>query len=64
MKEKELILTKGEQPVPTISEEELDFLITREFPDDIEIVRNKLNKIKSDTKNGKKWDFNCRFENS
>jgi hypothetical protein len=53
MKERELILTKGEQPVPIISDEELDFLVSREFPDDIEIVRTKLNKIKSDTKNGK-----------
>lgn len=53
MKEREIILTKGEQPVPIISDEELDFLVSREFPDDIEIVRTKLNKIKSNTKNGK-----------
>jgi hypothetical protein len=53
MNEKELILNKGEQPVPTISNKELDFLIVREFPDDKEIVKTKLDKIKSDTKIGK-----------
>lgn len=53
MKEKQLILTKGEQPVPTISDEKLDFLISRDFPDDKEMVRTKLNKIKSDSENGK-----------
>ena len=53
MNEKELILTKGDQPVPIISHTELDFLISREFPDDKEIVRTKLNKIISDSKNGK-----------
>ena len=53
MSEKELILTKGEQPVPTISDEKLDFLISREFPNDKELVRIKLSKIKSDSENGK-----------
>ena len=53
MNERELILTKGEQPVPTISDEKLDFLISREFPDNKEVVKTKLNKIKSDSENGK-----------
>jgi len=53
MNEKELILTKGEQPVAAISDEELDFLITREFPNDKETVKTKLDKIQSDSQNGK-----------
>ena len=53
MNERELILTRGEQPVPTISDEELDFLISREFPVDKEIVRTKLGKIEIDSSNGK-----------
>lgn len=53
MNEKELILTKGEQPVAKISDEDLDFLIGREFPNDKETVKTKLDKIKSDSQNGK-----------
>jgi len=53
MIEKDLILTKGEQPVPTISDEKLDFLISREFPYEKELVRTKLNNIKSDSENAK-----------
>lgn len=53
MNEKELILTKGEQPVATISEEELDFLIGREFPNDKEEVKAKLDKIISTSQIGK-----------
>jgi len=50
---RELILTKGEQPVATISDEELDFLTSREFPNEKETVKTKLDKIKSDSQNGK-----------
>ena len=39
MDEKELILTKGEQPVAKISNEELDFLINREFPNVKDAIR-------------------------
>jgi hypothetical protein len=53
MDEKELILTKGEQPVAKISNEELDFLINREFPNVKDAIRAKLDKIKSDSQNGK-----------
>lgn len=53
MNEKELILTKGEQPVAKISDEDLDFLICREFPNDKVTVKTKLDKIKSDSQNGK-----------
>lgn len=53
MKEKELILTKGEQPVAKISDGDLDFLIIREFPNYKEVVKTKLEKIKSDSQNGK-----------
>jgi hypothetical protein len=52
MNEKELILTKGEQPVATFSEEELDFLISREFPGDKEAVKTKLDTIKSNSQSG------------
>lgn len=53
MNEKKLILTKGEQPVAKISEEDLTFLIHREFPAEAELVRTKLNLIKSNTEKGK-----------
>tara|TARA_R110002050_G_C8786529_1_gene501705 strand:- start:468 stop:854 length:387 start_codon:yes stop_codon:yes gene_type:complete len=53
MNEKELILTKGEQPVAKILDGELDFLISREFTSDTEVVRTKLDKIKSDSQSGK-----------
>jgi len=53
MNEKDLILTKGEQPVAKISDEDLDFLIGREFPHDKETLKTKLDKIKSDSKDGK-----------
>lgn len=53
MNEKELILTKGEQPVAKISDIDLDFLIGREFPNDKETVKTKLDKIKSDSQEGK-----------
>jgi hypothetical protein len=52
-KKTELILTKGEQPVPTILDEELNFLIGREFPNDKETVKTKLNNINSDSQKGK-----------
>lgn len=50
---KELILTKGEQPVAKISDSQLDILIEREFPKHKEIVKTKLTQIKSDSPNGK-----------
>jgi hypothetical protein len=53
MNEKELILKKGKQPVARISDKNLCFLIEREFSDQTELVKTKLNKIKSDTKQGK-----------
>ena len=53
MNERELILTQGEQPVPIITDEELEFLISREFPNDKNLVKTKLDKIKSDSPKGK-----------
>lgn len=53
MNEKELILTKGEQPVAKVSNEDLDFLINREFPNEKDAIRAKLDKIKSDSQSGK-----------
>ncbi|QIE58668.1 hypothetical protein G5B37_03555 [Rasiella rasia] len=53
MTEKELILTKGEQPVAKISNSDLESLISREFPNDMETVKFQLDKIKSDSQNGK-----------
>ena len=53
MTEKELILTKGEQPVAKISDSDLEFLISREFPNDKETVKFKLDKIKNDSRKGK-----------
>jgi len=53
MNEKELILRKGEQPVAKIADEELSFLIRREFPNEVKLVKTKLNKVESDTHKGK-----------
>lgn len=53
MNDRELILTKGEQPVAKITNEDLDFLISREFPNDKNVVKTKLDKIKSDSQKGK-----------
>lgn len=53
MNEKELILKKGEQPAAQITDEELNFLVNREFPNQTEIVENKLKKVKSETQLGK-----------
>lgn len=53
MNEKELILIQGQQPVATISDEDLNFLICREFSNHKESVKSLLDKIKSDSKNGK-----------
>ena len=48
-----MILKKGEQPVARISDGDLEFLINREFPTISEFVKNKLNRIKSGTQQGK-----------
>ena len=53
MNERELILNEGEQPVPSISNKELSYLIVREFPNDTGKVKSKLSKIRSDSKSGK-----------
>ncbi len=53
MNEKDLINKKGEQPAASISDSELNFLINRDFPDQTDLVKTKLNKIKSDTRQGK-----------
>lgn len=53
MNEKELILNKGTQPVASITDEELAILIKRDYPDQTDLVKTKLNKIKSDTQQGK-----------
>lgn len=53
MNEKELILKKGEQPTAKISDKELEFLIRRDFTNNAELVKQKLNKIQSDSLNGK-----------
>jgi len=53
MNERELILKKGEQPIANISDEDMKFLISREFPNDKETVKTKLDKIKSDSQKGK-----------
>ena len=41
------------QPAAKISDEELDFLISREFPNDKEFVKNSLDKLISDSQPGK-----------
>lgn len=53
MNEKELILKKGEQPVASISDYDLNFLISREFPNHQEEIKTKLGKVKSDSQKGK-----------
>ena len=53
MNEIELIKSKGEQPVAKISNAELEFLIERDFLENMDLVKRKLNKIQSDSQNGK-----------
>ena len=53
MDEIDLINKRGEQPIPSISDEELSYLIHREFPDNIELIRKKLSSIDSDSHNGR-----------
>lgn len=53
MNEKELILKTGEQPVAKITDKQLEYLIQRDFANNTELVKQKLNKIKSDSQNGK-----------
>ena len=53
MNEKKLILNFGKQPVAKITDDQLNFLIHREFPNNIELIEKKLDKIKSDSKQGK-----------
>jgi len=53
MNEKNLIREKGEQPVARITDDELNFLINREFPTQKDVVKSKLDKIKSDNRQGK-----------
>lgn len=52
MSEIELIKTKIEQPIAKISDTELERLIDREFPENLDLVKRKLTKIKSDSPNG------------
>ncbi len=51
--EEELILKYSKQPIAKISDEELDFLISRDFRENVSLVKQKLNKIQSDSKSGK-----------
>ena len=53
MNEEELKLKNGEQPIAKISDNEMDFLISRDFENNINLVKQKLNKIQSDSKSGK-----------
>lgn len=53
MNEIELIKIKGEQPAANISDAELIFLIERDFSDNVDLIKRKLNKIQSDSQNGK-----------
>ena len=53
MTEIELIKIKGEQPAAKISDAELEFLIERDFPDNFDLIKEKLNQIQSDSQNGK-----------
>lgn len=53
MNEIELINTKVEQPVAKISDSELEKLIEREFPKNSNLIKRKLNEIRSDSQNGK-----------
>lgn len=45
-------ILNGSQPVAQISDDDLEFLIAREFPNDTESVQISLNKIVSDSKAG------------
>jgi hypothetical protein len=54
MNEIELIKIKGEQPVAKISNAELEFLIERDFSNNIDLIKQKLNKIQSNSQDGKK----------
>ena len=49
----QLIQEKGEQPVAVISNEDLDFLIGREFPSERDFVKAELDKVTSDSEGGK-----------
>lgn len=49
----QLIQEKGEQPVAVISNEDLDFLIGREFPSERGFVKAELDKVTSDSEGGK-----------
>ena len=53
MNEIELIKRKGEQPTAKISNAELESLIEREFPNNLNVIKQKLNKIQSNSQNGK-----------
>ena len=53
MNERDLIIKTGEQPVASFSDRELTFLINRDFPDQTDLVKTKLNKINSDTRQEK-----------
>jgi hypothetical protein len=53
MKEIDLILKKGEQPVASISDDNLNFLISREFPNDKDTIKSKLDKIQSENNHGR-----------
>ncbi len=53
MNAKDLILKKGEQPIAKISDEELEFNIQRDFSNNADLVKQKLNKILSESQNGK-----------
>lgn len=49
----QLIQEKGKQPVAVISNEDLDFLIGREFPSERDFVKAELDKVTSDSEGGK-----------
>ena len=53
MTEEELNIKNGDQPIAKISDEELDFIISRDFISNINLVKQKLNKIRNDSKSGK-----------
>jgi hypothetical protein len=53
MKEIDLILKKGEQPVASISDDNLNFLISREFSNDKDTIKSKLDKIQSENNQGR-----------
>ena len=53
MLEKLKIKIWGTQPVAKVTNKQLDRLIARDFSQHIDVVKNKLNKVESDTLNGK-----------